>query len=120
MVREAREAEGHARKSYENGFAGTALVRLSDTERKLSLKDRVAALRSREDAAKEFKQPWFQVIPIQYLGNKKWRLGLVPIDGSKAQWIEGLPYEEVLKQVESLKGRIKRVDHTSKEYRNYE
>lgn len=66
------------------------------------------------------KQPWFQAVIIQYLGNNAWRVGLVPISGEKAQWLEGLPYDEVLKRVEALEGRIKRVDSTSKEARNYD
>lgn len=111
MVREAGEAGGT---TVENSFegTGTSLVRLT-------LKDRVAHAKAK-NAEKNMKQPWFQSAVIQYLGNKKWRLGLIPIDGSRAQWLEGLPYEEILTRVEALEGRIKRVDHTSKEYRNYD
>ena len=65
-------------------------------------------------------KPWFQAVVIQYLGAKKWRIGLVPISGERAQWIEGIPYDEVLRRVESLEGSIKRVDSTSKEARNYD
>lgn len=65
------------------------------------------------------KKPYYQAVVIQYLGNKKWRLGLVPVDGSKAQWAESIPFAQLLQQVAKLETNIKRIDHTSPEYRDY-
>lgn len=73
-----------------------------------------------EIRARKAQQPWFQAVVVQYLGNKSWRLGLLPLDNRRFQWLEGLPYSEVLARLESLEGRIKRVDHTSALYRNFD
>jgi len=95
---------------------GTDLVVLDTTRRKS-----VTPLRQIIDKANEGKgkKPYYQALVLQYLGNKKWRLGAVPVDGGKAEWSEGLPFDTALVQIAQLEGNIKRIDHTSPQYRDY-
>jgi hypothetical protein len=120
MVRGAGEEGGHARTAEEQGFKGTALVRVEQRPVQTPLRQKIEEARQKAlEKHQDEKKPWFQAAVVQYLGNSKWRLGLVPASGDRAQWLEGLPYSEVLTRLEALESRIKRVDHTSKEYRNY-
>lgn len=121
MVRGNSEEGGHARTAEENGFHGTALVRLENRPVQTPLRQKIdeARERARKRQEAEKQKPWFQAAVIQYLGNGAWRLGLFPISGDKPQWLEGLPFSEVQTRIENLETRIKRVDHTSKEYRSF-
>lgn len=107
MVRE--NAEGGDDKVF-----GTDLVVLDTARRQHT------AVTPIRQVVQQARKPWYQAAVVQYLGNKKWRLGLIPADGGAAEWAENLPFNQVLSQLAKVEDSIKRIDHTSKEYRNYE
>lgn len=121
MVCGTEQESGTTRTPEDNGFKGTALVRLENRPVQTPLRQKIdeARERARKKQEAEKQKPWFQAAVIQYLGNGAWRLGLFPISGDKPQWLEGLPFSEILTRIEKLETRIKRVDYTSKEYRSF-
>jgi hypothetical protein len=46
---------------------------------------------------------------LRYSGNNAWRIGLKPRDG-KLEWIEQLPFEEVLRIVSTLENGMRRTE----------
>lgn len=53
---------------------------------------------------------FYSAVLVQYLGQELWRVGLVPGKG-RAEWVEGLPFEEVHKILDEVRGRVRRVEY---------